>query len=212
MQYNKGNAVLALMIAGALVCLLGFLYFIYSPEPVPQVPQEPQPGAQVGPDNPSNYYSDGGVQKFDYLFSCKTATSTMFSLKNPFNATSTLVFAAVSGTNGATTTDFLVGTSTSANPAGTAVSTSTLKYNVFGLQGITAGAKFDAVAGVMSAFTPPSSTPYPTSQENIIVKPNEYVLGFATSTTPAGNGGIASHSLSIPASCKGILRFVRNNY
>jgi hypothetical protein len=162
-------------------------------------------GAGAGPEDSNPYASKGGVQSFTSTASCITGTSTVFSIRNPLNATSTLAYASIRGLNGATTTDIIVGTSTTPAPAGTAVATTSIVGNIFGLYSIAANATFSSVAGVTmgpgTGYKAPSAGTYPTSQSRVVIGPGEYVIGFSTSTNPTNNGGITASTLSLPVSC-----------
>lgn len=149
---------------------------------------------------------DTGFTMLPKTGNCSTASSTIFAVQNPFGATSTLMLASIYGTEGATTTDILVGTSTTPAPAGLAVSTSTVGKNIFGMFSVTASSKFFSVAGVTmgpgTGYVSPSGGTYPTSQVRIVVGPNEWIVGFSTSTAPSnGAGGLGVSQLGVPASC-----------
>lgn len=150
------------------------------------------------------YECIGGVCDWKVTASCgqpsgTIASSTLFAIPNPWNATSTLSAVTLQGFNGATTTDFLVGTSTTPAPAGTAVATSSVSASLIGLFNIAANSQFLTTAGVTlgtKGYLPPSSGTYPTSVGSVVVGPNDYIVGFATSTNPGGNGGLLGSSVT----------------
>lgn len=136
---------------------------------------------------------------------CSTASSTVFAIDNPFGATSTLIFGNVYGQFGATSTDFVVGTSTARAWPGLA--TSSASQALIGLASTSANGQFFSTAGLRSGpgtgYSNPATGPYVTSP-GIVVGPNEKILGFSTSTGLHGalDGGNANASqLAVPASC-----------
>ena len=132
-----------------------------------------------------------------------TSSSTIFAVQNPLAATSTVTFAQISGQNGATSTDIMIATSTTPSPAGLSVSTSTLNENIMGLFNTGAGKQFYSVAGASIGsnvgYNNPAGDTYKTTG-TFVVGPNEWVIGFATSTNPSGNGGLGIGSLGVPTS------------
>lgn len=144
---------------------------------------------------------------------CSTASSTLFAV-NPFfgQATSTVTFANIQGTQGATTTDILVGTSTTPSAGPTvAVATSSVNRSLFGMMGVATSSNFDSYAGITAGdngYTVPSSGTYQASAVSIIVAPTEYVLGFSTSTNGGiRNGGTGATQVGVPSSCTYKLTF-----
>lgn len=147
---------------------------------------------------------------------CSTASSTLFSVANPFNGTNGTVsgtstaYITLFGTTGATTTDFMVGTSTTtaAPPAassdGLAVSTTTLGYNLLGANQIPSSTAFFLSSGNTRSFVLASTSllanPY-TNNAEIQVGPNERLNGFATSTYAGRNGATAAGLLNTVSSC-----------
>lgn len=137
--------------------------------------------------------------------SCSTASSTIFSVPNPFLATSTLTYGEVYGTNGATTTDLLVATSSTpyiTNAAQTA--TSSIGANIMNLAAVTALSQFFSVIGITlgPAGGYKNSKGIPSSVSgSVVVGPGDSVVGFSTSTAPTGSGGQAAGQISVPTSC-----------
>lgn len=153
--------------------------------------------------------------------SCNTGTSTLFAILNPFGATSTMTYGKISGLQGATTTDILVGTSTTPAPAANAangVATSSVPAYIFGMFKVTASAKFYSVAGLTFGpaagsgnYHQPSGGTYPTSNARMMLGPNDYILGFSTSTAGGStNGGVAASTVQIPSSCSYRFDFARD--
>lgn len=171
-------------------------------------------GALTGPAINSPWISIGGIPEWYSKGSCSTASSTIFAVQNPWSATSTVEYVSLVGTEGATTTDILVATSTTNAPATGLNSTSTLGANVINLAAITNGTNFSTLAGFTigpgKGYASPKSIPGSTSVGEFMVGPSEYVLGFSTSTG-SGNGGLASNQLSIPASCTYEIWWIRAN-
>ena len=136
--------------------------------------------------------------------SFNTGTSTLFAVQNPLAATSTVTFAQIQGQNpSATSTDILIATSTTPSPAGLAVATSSLNENIMGLFNTGAGKQFYSVAGATIGsnvgYNNPAGGTYRTTG-TFVVGPNEYIIGFATSTNPVSNGGTTTATLGIPTS------------
>lgn len=132
-------------------------------------------------------------------FNCNTGTSTLFAIKPPSGATSTVSAFILSGAT-AQISDIVVGTSTS--PGGM-TSTSTLDVQgTGGLFGAAAAAigQIYAVAGFKigpkAGYTTTGNGPYG-SQSGIVVGPNEYLVGYATSTSATGGNGLTSCSYKI---------------
>lgn len=120
--------------------------------------------------------------------SCNTgayaASTTEFAIANPFNATSTVILQVIAGTGQATTTTFQVGTSTaSTGIVSTTISPTMANFSAATTSpfwvsgGITVGS-----AGYLSAGANTFHT--------IVLSPNEFVVGFAT-TTATGGGASA---------------------
>lgn len=181
-------------------------------------------GSVASPDIPSPYVQWGGVYHYsvggDCLTNTNLATSTLFAIQNPAAATSTLIMLHIYGTQGATTTDFVVGTSTTPAP-------STL---------INATTTFPATGSstYMGAFAVPTSSAYflagnetdnfahdaaitrvsnYTNQAIMTLGPTEYLIGISTSTFGGGNAGrngsLTSGLMGIPSTCHYSAEFVR---
>lgn len=122
---------------------------------------------------------------------CNTASSTLFSLQPPNNASSTLAFFKVTGTQGATTTDIVVATSSTPYTSGFTQATSTLAENIMGLAGVAANSKFESVAGVLmgsaKGYTSPKGNTYATNAM-VEVGPTDSVIAFSTTTNVSGGG------------------------
>ncbi len=152
----------------------------------------------------------GGLATRVSAGACITSTSTIFAATNPFSATST---AAVTlwGTQGATTTDILVGTSTNATAGtGLAVATSSVNASLIGAFNVSTSSQFYFVSGITNVsstggFTAANSGTYPTSMATILVAPGGSIVGFSTSTwggqTAGVNGATGSGKLGVPSSC-----------
>lgn len=163
----------------------------------------------------SPFFGYGEMYRYQTSGTCNTGTTTLFAIQNPWSATSTVTYASIYGTNGATSTDILVSTSTLASPSSIATATSSLTSSLFGIYNLAANKYFFSVAGVVvgdqAGYVQPISGTYPSTNLNsgrLVVGPNQYILGFATSTNPVGNGGTSATSVSIP-SCSYKLEWVR---
>lgn len=205
------------IIGGLVVILFGVtLWMHFAPSPAP-------PSGSVDTFAATPYQCNGDYCYWYVAAQCgqpagTIASSTLFSVQNPFNATSTLTFASISGIQGATTTDILVGTSTTAAPLGLSVNSTTtalVGQNTFAMYSVTAGSRFFSSAGVTmgpgTGYKAPSGGTYPTSQAEIVMGPSEYLVGFSTSTLGgATNGGLGATQIAVPASCAYELEFTRS--
>lgn len=132
---------------------------------------------------------------------CSTASSTIFSVQNPFVGTSTLLELEITALNGATTTDIMVGTSTVPSPAlTTSTATSSLGANILALFGFTNAAQLSVIANSDSGYETDGASSVTVSKAiaPVIVGPNVYVYGFSTST---GSGSGSRTIPSVPVSC-----------
>lgn len=129
------------------------------------------------------------------------ASSTVIAI-GPFTASSTITQLMLSGTQGATTSDIVVGTSTTPYVnAGTG--TSTLAENVMGLFSVTNATQFFSIIGTTlgssKGYTSASGGTYKTNA-GIGIGVGDYLLVFSTSTNPTNNGGTSATAVSVPAS------------
>lgn len=155
-----------------------------------------------------------GLTEYPVTGTCNTASSTIFAISNPFAATSTLVFAEIGGTQGATTTDIVVATSTTLYPArANATATSSLGANILNLAAISASTQFFATAGATlgsgSGFTNPKGIVGSVSQVPIVLGPNETIVAVSSSTALTGGGGYGATQVSVPSACVYKLNFRR---
>jgi hypothetical protein len=146
------------------------------------------------------------VQTNVSILPCNTGTSTLFSVQPPSGATSTVTMLSITGLQGATTTDIVVATSTVISPAlTTSTATSSLNANILNLAAVSANSQFRSVAGVTVGsglgYTNPKGIPSSASNLSFDVGPNDYLLGFSTSTAATGSGGRGAAQVSIPKSC-----------
>lgn len=121
-------------------------------------------------------YAQGGV--------CTDATTTIFSLKNPFSATSSARLVALTGYTGTSTIKLLTGTST------VAVATPSIVGILSNISTTTANSSFYTSSD--SIYGPAGYLNSNATSSQMIVGPNEYLLGFATSST-----GLAVDTASI---------------
>lgn len=123
------------------------------------------------------------VASYATVGTCADGSTTLFGLANPFSATSTAQLVALSGTDGTTTIDILVGTSTIATaPAGSNLASPTLLKATL----IATSTPFYTSSGVAvgpgTGYTEPGTTNY-----TIAVGPSEYLVGQATSSYPGAS-------------------------
>ena len=135
---------------------------------------------------------------------CITSSSTIFAFQNPVAATSTLTLFNLWGTNGATSTDIVVATSTSQYVPATA-SVSNLGENILGMSTVGTSTQFYSVAGQSigpgTGYNSASGASYKTNMYTVL-GPNEWVVGFASSTyTSSRAGALGAGLYSIPTSC-----------
>ena len=138
--------------------------------------------------------------------SCSTASSTIIAVLNPFAATTTLANFTIVGTMGATTSDIVVATSTTAFGGPYATATSSVKANIMGLAGVLANSQFYSVAGANlgpgTGYTNPATAAGMVTNTQVVVGPTEYVIAVSTSTGITGGAGANATGLrAIPSSC-----------
>lgn len=161
-------------------------------------------GSLTGPNINSPWLCVGGICTWHVVGSCSTASSTIFSNQNPWSATSTVSNFVIYGQVSATTTDIMVGTSTSMSAPGNPVTaTTSISAAFFGMSNLTGGSQFFSQAGVTVGpngnYAKPNTGAYPTSNASVVIGPSEYIIGFATSTNLT-NGNSATNII-VPASC-----------
>lgn len=129
------------------------------------------------------------VSEIPTIGSCNTASSTLFAVANPFNATSTVTVQSVEITGQATTSSLLVGTSTkSTGLASTDVSATLVNSSngiatsslVFTSSGITVGPGTGYLSAGSNTF------------RTIVVGPSENLVAY--STTTATGAGAANYT------------------
>lgn len=148
-----------------------------------------------------------GISQIPTVGSCATGTTTLFAIPNPHAATSTVFFGELYGTQGATTTDIVIGTSTAAGISLNNTFASGVKENYFALTKVATSSQFFAIAG-QTKYSPEIAT---TTNANgvavvqansITVGPNEMLFGYSTSTfSGSGNGNTTASTASAPSSC-----------
>ncbi len=145
-----------------------------------------------------NPYNSGDIYLATYVSvgTCaSSATSTEFSIQNPFGAaTSTATVESISGIGQATSTNFLVGTSTasSVNYLTTNISPTLVNATI-----ATGTPQFYISSGLTTGLA--ANSPGTNSVRTIVVGPSLYLLGFATSTY--GNAGALNYKLPALTSC-----------
>lgn len=120
-------------------------------------------------------------------------TTTLAAILNPFNATATVKFASVYGTNGTTSINLLVGTSTVASPTNNASQISASLINAT----VATSAPFYTASGALAGPGQGHVSAGASTQNTIVLGPSEYVVFFATSTSASyatGLEGITGNS------------------
>ena len=131
-------------------------------------------------------------------FNCNTGTSTLFAVKPPSGATSTVTFLSIQG-NVAQISDIVVGTSTLPSVTATSTLNVTGAGGLFGIAAVAIGHFFSITGfkvGPGTGYTPVGNGPY-NSASGIVVGPNEYLVGYATSTAITGGNGATSCTYKI---------------
>jgi len=151
------------------------------------------------------------------------ATSTIFSIANPFISTSTVFAFELSGTMGATTSDIIVSTSTASAPLGSVISTTTgtgvtqFWPNFLAVINIATSTAFQFTAGATKGvqyntayLVPTSGSPFSvpgsSGTSTISVAPGQFLVGMSTSTygndaDGGRNGATGSGLTAIPSTC-----------
>ena len=172
-----------LQIAGlvALVLIVGWLGVSY---PVPAVVEKivERLGASPGPDRFNPIESMNGVCRAFYSGEFTDATTTVLSIKNPFNATSTAVLVNVYGTNG--TTSILLSFGTSSTPS--AQLTTNLITDGFNKYLNLVRQEISTSTGFVIAGSGGDNTATSTNQTRITLGPSDYFVAVATGTTVGG--------------------------
>ncbi len=131
-----------------------------------------------------------------------TGTSTLFSVANPFSATSTATIVYLDVVGQATSTAVYVGTSTASSGLVAAdVSASLINAGV-----IATGTEATFISGMTTGLGTGQASSGSGSQFTIIVGPSERVSGFATSTY----GGVGALNYS-PAATSGTYKIIWQN-
>ena len=144
-----------------------------------------------------------GIQLDGSVTTCNTATTTLFSVMNPFLATTTATVW-MSMTGQATTSSLYVGTTTvpavftASKMSSSLIASSTVTANTPAY--VISGMSTNLGTGQVAAYDTTYGGPIVTTR--IVVGPSEYVLGFATSTyTGVGSlnyvGGLTSCTYKI---------------
>lgn len=120
---------------------------------------------------------------------CASATSTMFAVANPFNATSTATIY-LEGYSNATTTTFYVGTSTVAVGLSSSSVSPTLINQQFASGTVATTIVSGLTVGSYGQLTSGTGT-----FSRIMVGPSDYIAGYATSTY----SGVEAKSYSSPS-------------
>jgi len=143
-------------------------------------------GANAGPESTHEYQCVGGVCTYYKVGVCNSATTTIFAVRNPFNATSTATVLAIEGVGNATTTTFEVGTSTKATGLAAADVSGTLIVNA----SVATTSGFYTASGIQSGASGSYLSPGTGSARSVVLGPTQYIAGFATTTaTGAGAAG-----------------------
>lgn len=152
-----------------------------------------------------------GISQIPITGTCNVASTTLFSIANPFAgtsfATSTVIYGEIYGTNGATTTDIVIGTSTAAGLPMTNTFSSGLKANFLALSSVATSTQFFAIAGeIKYSFAQATTTTAlgaaAVQQPSIILGPTDVLYGYATSTYAGqGNGNTTAATAPTPSSC-----------
>lgn len=153
-------------------------------------------GAFPGPSITGDYLSVGGIAAYYRSGSCNDATSTLFTIQNPFRATSTWTYAEVEVTKAATSSATIFGsygisvaTSTVTGPASSTIgliqSAPFANATIGSVRSGTTFATSTQFAAFQSLFKAGTGTSSGTTTLAIVMGPDEYVIGYATGTLNA---------------------------
>jgi hypothetical protein len=157
-------------------------------------------GSASSVDIVSPYFDVGGQYSYFTPISCNSATSTMFGIANPWNATSTAKLIRFSATGNATTTTLKIGTSTTATGVPSTIYAIMVNASIASTTGfsLASGIRNGPVGGFIDAGA--------STVSEVMVGPTESIAGFATTT--ASGAGAAQYSGGY-TSCSGMIRWER---
>src|SRR3990167_3347225 len=133
--------------------------------------------------------NDNGIESCYYSEGFYQATTTLFAIKNPFSATSTVDYFVMQGHTGTTAVDIYVGTSTKSTvpPASTgstdaATAFGTSAPTLVNASAVATSSKFYIKNGQNAVYGSGQTPAGANSLTAIILGPTEYILGYASST------------------------------
>lgn len=203
------------LIAGVVAIVVASVFTYFRPanivvKEIKEIVRE-QLGAVAGPEDLNDYHCLNGLCEYVRTGNCQDATTTLFSILNPANGTSTLYVDLFSGQNGTSSLAVVFGTST--------VSTLALldfPFGVWATTSISSSTNFFR-QGPGPGYNGGGSTPSPemlraSTSPITLIGPSEYVHIKATGTniingTNGGADGIVNASNVF--NCEFKLRFVR---
>lgn len=195
-NYKKGSVSVFVLVVVLLALVAGGAFYAGT--------LGPKPGANAGPESTNEYFCNAGVCTWYKTVGCNTASSTMFSVANPFNATSTASIFMI-GTGNATSTTFSVGTTTAAKSSGLALTDISASLVSGALVG-TSSPQFTLISGITAPLGSGQISAGAGTINEIVVGPTSRVSGFATSTY--GNAGAVGYTPSFTA-CRAVVEFHR---
>ena len=194
---------------------VAFVFALFGSTPaervVREVVKQVSLGAIPGDEVSGDRFCVGGVCEYHRTGQCADATSTLFSILNPFSATATVDYIRISGLGATSTIGVVVGTSTTIGEnlnallfnsgvwATTTISTSTTYWRVGPGTGFDTGGASGVISDMHAA----------TSSNRAVIGPTDYVIAKATTT----NSGVGYFGGLLGANnqftCDFTVRFVR---
>ncbi len=142
--------------------------------------------------------SFNGIESCYFTEGFNEASTTLFSIKNPWGATSTVDLLLMEGHTGSKSADFYVGTSTVSSIAvhgdTTTVDGKDISTSLVNATEVATSSPFYIVNGQNSVNGTGQVAAGAQSQRRIVVGPTEYVTGYASSTWTTNAGGSAPGS------------------
>ncbi len=162
-----------------------------SPSPLPQ-----EFGAVSGPTIGGPLFCVGGSCTYTAVIPSCSASTTLFTMRNPFSATSTAELLYFQGLANATTTSLQVGTTT------TGVGSSLAGGSLVNGASVASSTSFLVASGLTSTLSGVQISSGSNSVTKIVVAPTQYVTGYATTTATGAGANAFTPGYT---SCQGIV-------
>lgn len=192
--YKKGSASVVALVVVLLLIVGGVIAYTSN--------DGPKPGAVAGPESTNDYFCNAGVCTWYRTVACNTATSTIFVIPNPANATTTASIQIFTGTGNATSTTFSVGTTTKSS----GLALSDISGSLINAGLVATSTRFTFVSGITTPLGSGQSTSGSGTITKVVVGPSEKIGAFGTSTY---TGVEATNYTPSFTSCRAVVRFER---